>query len=180
MKEIEVKAQVIDLEALKRKLLAQGCTLSEPKIQKDWIFLSDSIEYEDIKRGTVVLRIRDSNGKYILTLKKRLENELATIEKEVQIDDSIQAKEILEYMGFHEVVRVSKSRQACELDGLTICLDEVDELGAFIEVEKMTEEDDSLAVQEELLKFLEGLGVNREQRIQKGYDTLMYELKAKA
>jgi len=55
-----------------------------------------------------------------------------------------------------------------------ICLDEVEGLGSFIEVEKTSAEDGE-AIQEELFNFLESLGVKREDRVFKGYDTLKYD-----
>lgn len=44
---------------------------------------------------------------------------------------------------------------------MTLCLDEVEGLGAFIEIEKMTSENDVLAVQEELYLFLENIGITK-------------------
>jgi predicted adenylyl cyclase CyaB len=55
-----------------------------------------------------------------------------------------------------------------------ICLDEVKELGSYIEVEKISEDDNANEVQNELFTFLESLGVNKENRETHGYDTLLY------
>ena len=55
MKEIEVKAKVRNLEEVKQKLSALGCVFSEPVLQDDRIYLHNSIEFEDIKKGTVNL-----------------------------------------------------------------------------------------------------------------------------
>ena len=56
---------------------------------------------------------------------------------------------------------------------MEICLDEVKDLGNFIEVEKITDEDPD-KVQEELFRFLESVGVRREDRVVNGYDILMW------
>lgn len=176
MKEVEVKARVLNFQELKSKLTDLGCVFSEPLIQKDKIYLHNSINFPDIKKGTVILRIRNSNGKYILTLKKQLENELDSIERETVIESPQETEDILKYMDFHEVVNVNKKRVKCKYNNLEICLDEVAGLGSFVEVEKLTLEEDSLKIQEELFIFLESLGINREARVFKGYDTLTYEL----
>jgi len=55
-----------------------------------------------------------------------------------------------------------------------ICLDEVENLGSFIEVEKMSD-GDSKQIQEELAEFLGLLGVSPKDRVTKGYNTLMLE-----
>jgi adenylate cyclase class 2 len=83
-------------------------------------------------------------------------------------------EDILKSLGYSKKVQVKKKRLIGELRGYTICLDKVDGLGSFVEVEKMSA-DDTEKVQEELMKFLESLGISREQRIRKGYDTLMWE-----
>lgn len=53
--------------------------------------------------------------------------------------------------------------------GVNVCLDSVENLGDFIEIEKLTDEDDGERVQEELV--LVDLCVLREDRIFLGYDT---------
>lgn len=176
MKEVEVKAKISDIEELKTRLINLDCSFSEVLVQKDKIYLHNSIEFPDIKKGTVVLRIRNSNGKIILTLKKQLENELDNIEREIVIDNLEQGDEILKYMDFREVVKVNKERTKCKYKGFEICLDKVEGIGSFIEVEKLTTEEDSLKIQSELFEFLEILGIKKEDQVLKGYDTLIYEL----
>ncbi len=80
----------------------------------------------------------------------------------------------LELMGFHEAVKVNKSRTKTRYQDMEICLDEVKGLGAFIEVEKITEGDGD-AVQIKLFDFLMTIGVDPRDRVVNGYDTLMYK-----
>ena len=174
MKEIEVKAKAANLAVIKDKLIAMGCSFSDLLVQKDRIYLHDSIKFTEIKTGTVVVRLRDVNGKCILTAKKRLENELAKLEKESVVGDAAQVNDIINLLDFKEVVQVNKKRQQCKYKDYTICLDEVENLGSYIEIEKMTKDEDSLKVQEELADFLFQLGVNKEDRVTMGYDTLIY------
>ena len=134
MKEVEVKARVQDIEALKDKLVLLWFFFSQQLFQHDRIYLSNDMAYMDIKQWTVSLRIRNSNGKYSMTLKRKWEDELDSIHREVGIDDSEQAAEILKYMWYYQVVEISKVRQKASYNGLTICLDEVDGLGSFIDV----------------------------------------------
>jgi adenylate cyclase, class 2 len=172
MKEIEVKAKIQNFDFLLSKLKELGCNFSEPLIQKDKIFLSNNLEFPDIILGTPVLRIRESKDNRF-TLKISPENELACFEHEVIVNDSKQMHEILKNIGFHEVVKVNKSRIKCKYNDYKICLDDVEDLGKFVEVEKISDENSS-KVQKELFKFLESLGVKKEDRVFKGYDTLIY------
>ncbi len=177
MQEVEVKAKIKDLQSIKIKLTEMGCSFSEPLVQKDIIFLHNSTKTQEILKDKVTLRIRNTNDKkYTFTLKKKLTNELDNIEREIIINDPKQAEDILNYMNYYEVIRVSKTRIESKYQDMTICLDEVEKLGSFIEVEKLTTNEDGQEVQKNLSKFLASLGVSDSDFILKGYDTLMIEL----
>jgi len=182
MKEIEVKAKITNIQNIKKKLTSLGCQLDVPLIQEDIIFLPVGIEFSGIIKGTPVVRIRNSSDIITLTLKKRVfnDNELIKLEKETVVSDKQMALEIVEHMGFHEVVRVSKERIECKYKDMTVCIDEVAGLGDFIEIEKLSEDENNKAVQDCLFNFLQSLGVNSENRITKGYDTLIYEKTVKS
>jgi len=175
MKEIEVKAKVKDLNDLTEKLEDFGCQISAPIVQKDKIFLHKDSDFKKYQ-GKVFLRIRNANGKYILTLKKQLENELDNIEKEFEISDPVEAEQMLELMDYQVTVKVNKVRKTCKYKDMTICLDQVEELGDFVEVEKLVEEGESLKIQEELFQFLQSLGIDKDDQVLKGYDTMIYNL----
>lgn len=175
MKEIEVKACAQNFDQLIEKLKELGCNLSQPLVQKDVVYLANGVEMSDIKRGNVAMRIRNSNGTRTLNLKKQLENELDCVEYETIIENPESTHKMLIQMGYHKVSLVEKTRRTCTYKDMNICIDVVQNLGNFIEVEKLSEDADSLKTQEELFRFLESLGLKREDRIFKGYDTLMYK-----
>jgi adenylate cyclase class 2 len=179
MKEVEVKAKVSSFEEIKSKLQDLGCSFSELMIQEDRIYLPNGIEFPDKTEGTLFARIRNSNGKYILTVKKQLETEFECMEHELVIDSPEQANEILKLLDFHEVLFVSKKRIKCKYSDMEICLDDIDGLGTFVEVEKMTNEKDTAKIKKELFEFLETLGIKKEEQVFKGYATLIYELNNK-
>jgi len=172
MKEIEIKAKVEDLSSIKEKLRALGCEFSEPIIQRDISFIHKSLEIPDITRGTISMRIRDTNGNYILTMKKQMENSLDNIEIEINVSDPKKTEDILKILDYHEVARINKKRITCKYKDMEICLDDVDKLGTFVEVEKMSD-GDSLKIQKDISEFLNSLGVSG--LIIKGYDRLIYE-----
>lgn len=174
-KEIEVKAKVLDAEKLKSKINDLGIVLSEPIIQKDQTFVDNNYgDYDKFQPGKNILRIRENNGKYIFTLKQPQSNELDCLERETEIIDPEEFKESLILMGYMPAVRVNKVRQKAKYKDLEICIDEVEGLGLYIEVEKITEDENAEMVQEELFSFLESLGVHKENREVHGYDTLIY------
>jgi adenylate cyclase class 2 len=78
-------------------------------------------------------------------------------------------------MGYKSAVKINKVRRKAKHLGYEICVDEVEGLGTFIEVEKVTDDcEDSKEVQKELFHFLESLGVNKNDVVMRGYDTLIY------
>jgi adenylate cyclase class 2 len=95
------------------------------------------------------------------------------IEREVEINDADQMIGAIELLGYHKAVNVVKARTKTMYNGMEICLDEVKDLGSFIEVEKIVDGDGE-EVQNELFIFLETLGVKREDRVMNGYDTMVY------
>ncbi|TAL49270.1 class IV adenylate cyclase [Patescibacteria group bacterium] len=174
-KEIEVKAKVGNLKELTQKLKALEVVLSEPIIQNDQTFVDENYgDYGKFQPDKNILRIRETNGKYIFTLKQPKTNEFDSLERETEIADPIEFREALLLMGYEPVVEIHKVRRKAKYRNYEICLDEVKELGSFIEVEKITEDENAEMVQNELLAFLESLGVKKEDRVTNGYDTLIY------
>lgn len=174
-KEIEVKARVTNLEELEKKIEALGISLSEPIIQNDETFADNYYgNYADFQPGKNILRIRESNGEYIFTIKQSQKNELDCIERETEIIDPKEFREALLLMGYKPRVQIHKVRRKAKYKDYEICLDEVKGLGSFVEVEKITDDENADKVQDELFSFLESLGVSKDNRELHGYDTLIY------
>jgi adenylate cyclase class 2 len=179
-KEIEVKAKVENFNSIITKLESMDITLSGPITQNDETFVDNNYgDYDKFQSGQNVLRIRESNGKFIFTLKQPQSNDLDCIEKETEISNPEEFKDALLLMGYKTGVEIHKVRRKAKYKDYEICLDDVKEIGKFIEIEKITDEEDAGAVQNELLDFLGSLGVNRSAKVLNGYDTLVYRKKFK-
>lgn len=176
MRQVEVKARVRDLDGLKNKLVLLWYFFSSALFQQDRLYLPNALAYPDIREWTITMRIRNTNGSYSLSLKKRGEQDFDDIEREVTIDDSEQAAEMLKYMWYYQVLEISKVRQKASYNGLTICLDEVDGLGSFIDVRKTIDGDALTDVQEQLEKFLMNFWVSPDDITHDRYDTMIYQL----
>ncbi|HSI20909.1 MAG TPA: class IV adenylate cyclase [Verrucomicrobiae bacterium] len=173
MQEIEVKARVQNAEGLKAALVLRGVHLTEPKTQHDTIYTEGDWEFVKFQNERNILRIREQGESSVLTLKRPGVNELHSIEHETVIANVKEMHEILLLMGYKPIVEVKKKRQKGHFQDMEICLDEVEGIGVFVEVERLLESDkDVEKVQEELFVFLEELGVAREDRETRGYDTL--------
>lgn len=176
MREMEVKARLHNRDSLIDRLISLGCSFSQPTVQHDRIFLPIGSEIP-VDPGVNVLRIREQDGRCIFTLKQPMKNQLDCIERELEIDSSCEMIEICKLLGFYESSQVKKQRQKIKYNDLQICLDNVEGLGDFIEVEKITSDDeDSDIIQNELFNFLESLGVGKRDRVFDGYDVLLAKL----
>ncbi len=172
MKEVEVKIELENIQAVQEILEAQGCQFSDPLIQRDLVYIPTSVPTVPCPAGTNVLRIRMQEGMFLLTLKRSDPgNHLSKLEHELEISSFEEMDKIIKLLDFKLVADTTKTRQKCKINGYEICLDEVNNLGKFLEIEKMTDQDPS-GVQQEMIAFLQGLGVDTSKRMTVGYDVL--------
>ena len=174
MREIEVKAKIADIKYVREKLEKLGCVFSEPVRQEDSIYSLPDVPFEVFKPDINLLRIRKENGKIIFTLKRPQKNEQDALEHETEIQNGEEMAAAIELLGFKKMVEVKKTRQKAKYNNYTICLDEVEGPGQFIEVETFSEDGDPEKIQEEIFKFILSLGLKKEDRVREGYDTLVY------
>ncbi|WP_260478302.1 class IV adenylate cyclase [Nonomuraea sp. WAC 01424] len=135
--EIEVKYRVGDLDALVSALAARGAALSPPVWQDDQAYAQPGWDYGQSKIGVVFARLRTTeNGRHLFTVKKPLANEQACLEHESPVADREQMHEAITTMGFRPTARIVKTRRTAVLDGLSVCVDEVEHAGIFMELER--------------------------------------------
>ncbi|HUC01758.1 MAG TPA: class IV adenylate cyclase [Candidatus Paceibacterota bacterium] len=180
--EIEVKAKLKDKAEVIKKLSGLGCQFSEIKTQDDMVWVEKVGSLEDFLSNKVFLRIRIQNGeKVIMTAKspkaKEGNESLVKREHEVVVNSADEARSILSMLGLQEAVRVVKKRQTAKYAGYEICIDEIEDLGSFVELEKIAEEGDATQIQKQMIEFLKTLGILPEDQVKKGYDILMLERK---
>jgi len=182
MKEIEVKAKLNNKAEVIKKLEALGCKFEPIVTQKDEVYVVKvGSTLDDYLSNPVFLRIRVvDDSKALFTAKNRL-RQLDAIEHEVIVDSVEEMRQALLIMGYEFAVQVNKTRLKTYYNGLEVCIDEVEDLGTFIEMEKLIAETDSKTevgsqkIQEELFSLLVSFGVKMEDRVMKGYDILMLE-----
>ncbi|WP_457752950.1 class IV adenylate cyclase [Thermococcus sp.] len=116
------------------------------------------------------IRIKRFNGHFeaFLTYKgPKLDNMSKTRKEiEVPISDVDAYSDLLTSLGFKKVLTIVKVREKYYVEkGVTITLDEVEELGKFIEIEKLVKEEKDIKNEVKKLQgILEGLGVERFER----------------
>lgn len=172
-REIEVKYRVQDVAELEAELARRGLRLSPPVRQDDQAYAEAGWDYGMSKLGVAFARLRTQDARHLFTLKRPVDNELACLEFETEVADRDQMHEAIQHMGFYPTVRIVKSRRTTRFGELSLCVDEVAHVGAFMEIEKVIGPGQSgTAVQAELDTFARSLGVDLE-RTTETYDSLV-------
>jgi adenylate cyclase class 2 len=178
MYEVEVKAKLRDREAIIKKLIERGCIFSEELCQIDHIFVPKDVSFPP-PFDVPVIRVRHQNDKFFLTLKISQSNRQDCIEHELEISEKNKMLDIIKALNFKQVPTVSKKRIKTNFNDIEIVLDVVEQLGEFIEAEKIVDienMEDRRKIQDELLSFLVELGVSSEDHLLGSkYDIMLYE-----
>lgn len=173
MREVEVKYHVQDAESLLVALKERGIELGGAVHQDDQAYAPAGWCYGDGKLGVSFVRLRTVGGRHTFTLKRPAENALSCAEYETGVADREQMHRAIMAMGFKPTVCIAKARRTAGLPGLSLCVDEVDGLGTFLELERIVADDvPGEAVQAELAAFVASLGIEA-QRTGETYDSLV-------
>lgn len=161
MIEIEIKSPIENLDSFQQKLIALGAVKQEQRIESDIYFNHPS---RDFGKTDEALRIRSCGNSAFLTYKgPRIgTRSKSRVEIEVTIHEALAMKELLCTLGFKEVLSVEKERTIYKINEITICLDEVKNLGNFVEFEKIGE--DREAIENELFELAQILGLSQFER----------------
>lgn len=150
MKEIELKAQYDSSKRpeLERYLTEEGFREVRRFTQQDEYFNHPE---RDFRITDEALRIRREQhaGKAAycsLTYKGPNTSHIGQSRRELEtrVKDEQKMRQILQALGFHSVAEVKKRRKEYKKEDLTVCLDELDGLGSYIELEIVLPENDKM------------------------------------
>lgn len=175
MREIELKFKVENLNDIITFLEKNNCELSSVMKQNDTIYVQDLNDVES-KEGSIWLRVRKTNDVVELNYKKQSAKKMESEEIEFEVDSYEKANAFLKALGFKEWVQVNKKRRYSKYKDYNICIDEVERLGSFIEIELLVKEQDDINYEEQLLTVAKEMGIDANNRINSHYDTMISEL----
>lgn len=171
-REIEIKAKIQNTNSLRSFLQNKGCIFSPTVTQIDKIYLPKGFTFATKKLTDPVLRIRSEGTKSILTFKRSQSQDLDKIEIETVIEDPVSMHEMIVQLGFELSIEVQKTRETTKYGDFTVCIDNVVGLGAFIELEKIADEDAD-DVQKEMKKVLSELEIEESDYVLQSYDIML-------
>jgi len=148
-------------------------SMAEFVCEKEEIDLYFNSPVRDFRKSDEALRIRkDSEGVKITYKGPKIDPETKTREEiEIEVDDYEKAVELLRRLGFVPVREVAKRRRIYKLENVTICFDEVKELGTFVEIEIKSEDLES--AKRKIFEIARQLGFDPAKSIRKSYLELL-------
>ncbi|MBW2996044.1 class IV adenylate cyclase [Candidatus Woesearchaeota archaeon] len=164
MIEVEIKARISNVDDIKKKLNQIRAKFLKTEKQIDKVFghprFLDS--EKKIIEGGFVARIRVVDDNHTLEFKEILRQN-GGVEIKSELKDLNTGVEFLNKLNFKEKFTVSKSRDHYSYNNFAICLDNVKQLGNFIEIEKIvTSSEEKENARKRCLDLLNTLAPNSE------------------
>jgi len=173
MIEVEIKAYLND-ESL-NSFYKLAPTLISSLTQSDVYYDAPN---RDFKKTDEALRVRVSNGHAEVTYKGPKIDTETKARKEINVKVDYQKfKNILEVLNFKRIKSVDKIRRQYECEGLSVMIDEVRDLGRFLEVEVLVE-DNIEAAKERIFSLLKRIGLDKEKLTRESYLELLLKTNA--
>ena len=173
--EIEIKLPILDRNTVKNKLIQLGFVAAEHIRECDMYYNS---AYHDVKERGEALRIRKSTdlrtGKTTAQInfkgKKIDQVSMSRQEYETVVEDGESMEQILKALGFSPVAGVQKKRTYLKREEMTACLDQVDGLGDFLELEVIDKEEKFREIHlKNMSHLLAQLGLSMEDTVTTSY-----------
>lgn len=138
--EVEIRAKVNNFTGIKKVLKGLNAEFVKSEKQADRIFGSPRFldSSNMIIEGGLSARIREVDNIKSLEFKEISRKKGSGIELSCEVASVNLAKKMLKKLDFNEAFVVKKNRETYTYDDFTICLDNVAQLGNFIEIEKIT------------------------------------------
>jgi adenylate cyclase class 2 len=170
--EIELKFRLDRAIADIEGTIQQFASFEIEKVEEDIYFNSPS---RDFRETDEALRVRkDVEGLSITYKGPKVDSETKSREEiKLRVDDYEAAVKLFKKLGFREAGRVVKKRRIYRAGEAIICLDDVEGLGKFVEIE--VECDDLEEGKKIVFEIAGKLGFDRKDSIRKSYLEMVIE-----
>ncbi len=174
MLEVEMKFPLTDVNTFQQRVVALGASCSVDHIEEDHYFNAPDRNFGQTDEALRLRRIGDEN---VLTYKGPKTDVQTKTRPEIEValasgrETAEQMQRLLTKLGYRPVAVVRKRRRiySLRLEGfdMQVCLDDVDEVGQFAELEILAPEEQFPAARELLLRTAQQLGLHQSER--RGY-----------
>ena len=185
--EVEVKLPITSMESIEETILQAGGVRLNSETQSD-IYFDHPCRSFSVTDESIRLRHRTPLGDSSLS-----DSGFAPIEltyKGPKIDKKTKTRieytadlgsiepiiAILKHTGFKRVATITKRRVFFDIDGITASIDDVDDVGLYIELELIADGKDSMnAARERILSLLKTMGLDENDLVRESYLELYLE-----
>lgn len=183
MIEVEVKLPIYRRSITERGLVEAGFEAGDLVEESDVYYTAG---FHDFIKLDEALRIRTSRNltrqeavSYLTFKGKKLDDvSMTRLELETTVGDGTVADAILSALGFEALFPVKKLRQYYHRGRVTACLDQVSDLGSFLELEVQTEEEAGREeALDEIRQILAGLGSDMSETTRRSYLSMLMKKK---
>ncbi len=177
--EVEVKISIDSFDEIEQRILNLGAKKINQEVQIDSYFEHPCRTFSETDEALRV-RLRRPLGKaehesqtdlVELTYKgPKIDSTTKTrIESSVKLNDVEEITSILENLGFKQVATITKKRQFFSLPQITISIDDVEDVGLFVELESISNYDEITKARENIFAMVKKLGLKSTQSIRESY-----------
>ncbi len=177
MIEVEIRARIKDINLLKKNLQEIGAKFEKTKKLVDKIYgRPQDLDGENkLIEGALCPRIREKDGKSNVEFKE-ISRQGGGIEISAPLINMDFGIKFLENLGFNEAFTIAKIRDCYDYQDFEIDIDQVEQLGDFVEIEKnVANEDQIKQARQDCVELLEKLAPGAEIVDQK-YGDLMQDI----
>ena len=182
MKEIEVEVTFDNSKEEVIKKLSKFDYIGEKEICDIYYYdpLRDNLKPESDLRLNETFRLRKTNNGFYITYKKQhFDGKLWVYsdEYETKVEKYDIVKSIISLLGLEPLIIVHNKRKIYKYEDYEIELEEVDGLGIFIEVERLSNDSDEMKVKEEIREFIRSLKLKNVKELNIGKNQYLLSIK---
>ena len=182
MKEIEVEVTFDNSKEEVIKKLSKFDYIGEKEICDIYYYdpLRDNLKPESDLRLNETFRLRKTNNSFYITYKKQhFDGKLWVYSDayETKVEKYDIVKSIITLLGLEPLIIVHNKRKIYKYEDYEIELEEVDGLGIFIEVERLSNDSDEMKVKEEIREFIRSLKLKNVKELNIGKNQYLLSIK---
>lgn len=174
MKEIEILVEVYSSLEEVKKVLSIFDYKGSKEVLDEYYYdpKRDNLKPDRENKLYECLRLRQKEDDYYITYKDDAFDNgkwLYSNEYETKVESIDITRNILNRLGFIKFIEIDNKKSIYEYDKYEITLEEVKDLGLFLEVEYCTNDDvDVKKIKKEIQEFIDGLNINVSEELSMG------------
>jgi len=180
MKEIEILVRLYTNIDVCKNRLKNYTFIGEKQTIDDYYYdpLRDNLKPDSNLQLDECLRLRTKGDKYYITYKvdhfDKDKNWIYSDEYETEISDIKQTKNIIKHLGLKKLLTINNKKTIYQSDKYEIALEEVKNLGNFLEVEYCTNDKvDIIKIKNEIQEFINTLELEVSEELNMGKPEMM-------